>query len=100
MKKLPDIDVEKIDKEALNPEILQKTAAYRKEENDRRTLQGKYAPPTGVCKVCSDRVIARVAFKNDGLIGGTPRQAFISGWHCEGCGLMYHFPPPLSKEGA
>jgi len=62
---------------------------------DRRCLRGKHAPATGVCRVCKGNVVAEIDYPDDGLIGGPPRQGYVSGWHCESCQMVYRACPPL-----
>jgi rubredoxin len=64
-------------------------AAYEADAKDRRCLRGKYAPETGVCRVCGGVVTAEIKFPYTGLLGGPPRQAYIARWACDGCGLVY-----------
>lgn len=71
---------------------------HEQDQEARRCLTGKYAPPTGRCVGCGDEVRGIVAWPPwDGLIGGTSKpRAHISHWQCEGCGLMYGKCPPAS----
>ena len=68
------------------------------DDEDRRCLRGKHAPPDGVCRVCGDRVIAEVRFAESAIIGGPPPNACIKNWSCYGCGIMYSKPPPMESE--
>lgn len=71
----------------------------RQETEDRRTLSGKYAPEAGQCRVCKDKVVAKISYPNDGMIGGPPSQGYISGWSCVRCFIMYGAcPPRLTQE--
>lgn len=75
-------------------ELEQALADNKKDREDRRHLNGKYEPDPGVCRVCSGRVVAEKDYPDSGRIGGPPRQAFISGWHCEECQVVYRKRPP------
>lgn len=82
----------------LDFELSEELAASIKSQNtdaeDRRCLKGKYAPPTGLCRVCSGKVVAQIEYgNNDGRIGGPPPRGYIAGWHCEDCGVSYHKLP-------
>lgn len=93
--------VPKLDKETI-AKILADAAVRRKELDrdldDRRCMRGKYAPPAGRCLVCGGPVEAKIAFPNDGRIGGPPQQGYVKRWDCAGCGLMYGKCPPGPKE--
>jgi hypothetical protein len=71
-----------------------KLSAHGQDQEDRRCKRGKYAPPIGVCVVCSSPVVARVAFQHNGMVGGPPPPGYIAGYHCERCGIEYHHLPP------
>lgn len=71
-------------------EAMRRGAEERKQdEKDRRCLRGKYAPPTGKCRVCGGRVVGEVTFDYDGRVGGPPRQGYVGRWSCEGCSIVY-----------
>lgn len=88
-------------KKALTPEkiaeivaeIPKRVAAQKADEQERRTLSGKHAPPKGWCHVCGGDVVAHVAFTRSDRIGGSPPQGHIAGWHCVKCKLMYYERP-------
>ncbi len=61
----------------------------RQDADDRRTLRGKYTPPTGKCRVCGGRVAAEIAFPHNGRIGGPPVQGRVGRWSCEECSVVY-----------
>lgn len=63
--------------------------SQKQDAEDRRRLRGKYTPTPGVCRVCGGKVIAEIAFDHGGRIGGPPVRGHISGWHCEGCFIVY-----------
>jgi hypothetical protein len=72
-----------------------KMVEMEKDEDDKRCRQGKYAPETGICRVCGGKVTAEVRFRNDGRLGGPAPGSYINHWGCDDCGLMYqHCPPP------
>ena len=83
---MSDVDVEKIMED------------QKQDAHDRRCKTGKYAPKTGVCRVCGSHVVADISFDYDGRIGGPPVQGHVSGWHCEGCELVYRVCPPAADE--
>lgn len=68
--------------------------SVKQDAEDRRCLRGKYAPPAGVCRVCSGKVVAEISFPDSERLGGPPRHGYISGWHCEGCFIVYWRCPP------
>lgn len=78
------------------------------DEEDRQNQTGKYAPPKGVCVVCSGEVVAKVTREYRGdpmhqIIGPGGRNQMSSvhhGWHCVSCGLRYEFIPTGPKVGA
>lgn len=71
----------------------------RQDEQDRRTLRGKYAPPSGACRVCGGRVTAEISFDYGDRIGGPPVPGHVSGWSCDDCKLVYRAcPPPISSK--
>lgn len=65
----------------------------RKDREDRRTLSGKHEPTPGVCRVCSGKVVALIAFPNDGRIGGPKLMGYIKSWYCEDCRIVYRGRP-------
>ena len=67
---------------------------HKEDREDKRCLRGEYAPQTGVCRVCSGKVIAEISFRRDGRRGGPPQPAYVAGWHCEDCRLVYRGCPP------
>lgn len=69
----------------------------KQDADDRRSLRGKHAPHSGVCRVCSGKVVAEVSFEHHGRIGGPPVQGYVSGWHCESCQLVYRVFPPVAR---
>jgi hypothetical protein len=66
---------------------IMRSAQQDREDSGR--LTGKYAPGTGTCRVCRGKVVAEISWPDDGLIGGPPRKGYVSGWHCEGCFIVY-----------
>ncbi len=73
-------------------------AKMRQDESDRRCLRGAYAPATGVCRVCSGKVVGQVRFRHSDRIGGPPPGAYVAHWACEDCGLMYEKTPPPKES--
>jgi hypothetical protein len=69
------------------------SSKLRKDEEDERCMTGKFAPKSGVCVVCKGVVVGRVAYPHSDMIGGPPMRAYVSGWDCENCGLMYRRCP-------
>jgi hypothetical protein len=70
--------------------------AFKQDREDYRCLKGKYTPEPGVCRVCSGKVVAEISFDHGHFgqrLGGPPQQGYVSGWHCEGCMIMYHARP-------
>ena len=65
----------------------------REDIEDRRCRRGKYAPPSGTCKVCGGDVVGKVRFRHSDLIGGPPPPSYVAHWACEKCGLMYERCP-------
>ena len=86
--------IRKRDIQRIVRELPARLAAAEKDRKDKRCLQGAYAPEPGRCRVCPGPVVAEVGFHRSDLLGGPPPQAFIRGWHCEDCGLVYAFCPP------
>jgi hypothetical protein len=88
-------------------ELRETMRAIEQNAEDRRTLRGKYAPPTGVCQAaiyktfmfakateaCGGRIIADVEARHSDKIGGPLPNHYIAGWHCEKCGVVYKFLP-------
>jgi hypothetical protein len=68
-------------------------AQLRRDEEERRSLTGAHAPKPGVCAVCTGEVQAQVSYPHTDLIGGPPQQAYVAGWECDGCGLLYDRRP-------
>lgn len=85
----------------LDPDALKRACAelparleqMRKDAEDERCLTGKFAPKSGVCVVCKGPVVGRISYPHSDMIGGPPMQAYVSGWDCENCGLMYRRCP-------
>ena len=70
---------------------------HKQDSKDRRLKRGKYEPKPGVCRVCKGKVVADIKFSDGPFgmrIGGPPPQGHVSGWHCEGCQLVYKQRPP------
>jgi hypothetical protein len=86
----------KLDPEALKraaEELPARLEQMRKDEDDERCLTGKFAPAWGICVVCRGNVKARIAYPSSDLIGGPPMQAYVSGWECSHCHLLYGQSP-------
>lgn len=64
------------------------------DREDKRRLQGRYAPPVGTCRVCGHEVRAEIGFNHGERLGGPPAQGHVSGWSCVGCRLVYRACPP------
>ena len=75
-------------------DLPKRIAAMETDAEDRRCLRGKYTPATGICRVCTRKVIAEIAFPDTGRFGGPLPAAYVIGYHCEGCNLCYHALPP------
>ena len=70
--------------------LMREGAERRKaDEQDRRLKRGKYAPPTGTCRVCGGVVTGKIAFPHDDRIGGPPRSGYVGSWSCDGCFIVY-----------
>jgi hypothetical protein len=70
---------------------------HEQDRKDRRCLTGKYAPETGTCGVCKGKVVGDVTWHHSDRIGGPPGNAYVKHWHCEGCGILYKFPPNRAR---
>jgi len=79
-------------------EMRERIAKLEKDREDKRTLRGKHAPKPGTCRVCGGSVVGNVAYPHSDRIGGPPLQAYVQDWHCEGCGIVYKFPPMEKKR--
>jgi hypothetical protein len=89
-RKLPKIDQKKLPSA---DDIRARMAKLEKEREDKRTLRGQYAPKSGTCRVCSGNVAPNITYPYSRMIGGPPLQAYVKDWSCEGCGIVYKFPP-------
>jgi uncharacterized protein with PIN domain len=87
MKKLPKLNLNAIKRAVKN--LPAKLEQMRQDEEDKLSLSGKFAPVYGTCIVCKNKVIAKVSYPHTGMIGGPRLQSYVSGWECEGCGLLY-----------
>ena len=74
-------------------DLQKRMAKLEKEREDKRTLRGEHAPKSGTCRVCGDKVVGTITYPRTDKIGGPPLQAYVKDWHCEGCGIVYKFPP-------
>lgn len=75
-------------------ELARRMEEREREDEEQRTLTGKYAPHPGTCYVCEGLVIADIRFHPSDVLGSPPQQAHVSGWHCDNCGIEYRFRPP------
>ncbi len=93
--KLPDVKevLEKLDIKEVVEKIKAGLAEHKKDEQDRRTLSGKFYPGEGICGVCQGTVVPDIHFDSNGRIGGPPPQGYVDHFHCKKCGLMYQHLP-------
>jgi len=94
--KIPRLTVKRIRDAVVD--LPARMRALEADAEDRRRLRGKYAPTPGRCRVCSGEVVADIAFPRTGVLGGPPTQAYVSGWHCEDCKLVYWSVPPPKES--
>ena len=97
-----------IDWDKVREEAAEAREEQRKDEEDRYHGRGKYAPPEGVCVVCSGKAVAKITNRYLGdpmhmIIGPGSRNQMTRthhGWHCVSCGLKYEFCPkgPPGKD--
>lgn len=85
--------IRKLTPEQIRESLREGLARHEQDEEDKRALTGKYAPPSWACRTCGDLVTAVIDFPWNGVIGGLPSNGHVTHWQCDGCGLMYGKPP-------
>lgn len=86
---MKEVDIEQLNEADIEREL----ADFKSDREDKRCLQGKYTPDPGVCRVCGDKVVAKIAARDDGRIGGPPSPCYIASWYCQGCKIVYQSRP-------
>lgn len=74
-------------------DLPKRMAAMEADDEDRRCLRGKHAPPTGTCWVCGGTVVAEIRFPNSGVMGGPAPRGYIHRYYCQICSIVYRDLP-------